>query len=141
MALLLGAAKSFDFHELDLGSEERLWDPYERWRSQHTVSRELQEEHNRFNVFKENVKHVHKANLLNKPYKLKLNKFADMTNHEFASTYASSKVSHNRMFQGGRSTCGYMHEKVTIFFHPPLIGGNKVQSPVSRIKANVVSFI
>ncbi|KAG2708045.1 hypothetical protein I3760_05G173100 [Carya illinoinensis] len=93
LALLLGIAKSFDFQEADLGSEERLWDLYERyWRSQHTVSRKLQEKHNRFNVFKENVKHVHK---------LKLNKFADMTNHEFATTYAGSKVSHNRMFRGG----------------------------------------
>ncbi|KAF5450185.1 hypothetical protein F2P56_030555 [Juglans regia] len=112
LALLLGVAKSFDFQEADLGSEERLWDLYERWRSQHTVSRELQEKHNRFNVFKENVKHVHKVNMmLNKPYKLRLNKFADMTNHEFASTYAGSKVSHNRMFRGGRRTCGFMHER------------------------------
>jgi KDEL-tailed cysteine endopeptidase len=112
LALLLGLAKSFDFQEEDLASEERLWDLYERWRSHHTVSQDLQEKHKRFNVFKENVKHVHKVNNMNKPYKLKLNKFADMTNQEFASSYAGSKVSHYRMFQGSRrGTGGFMHEK------------------------------
>lgn len=112
LALLLVLAKCIDFKEEDLASEERLWELYEKWRSQHTASRDLNEKHKRFNVFKENVKHVHKVNKMNKPYKLKLNKFADMTNHEFASSYASSKVSHNRMFQGIRQMTGFMHEKI-----------------------------
>lgn len=113
LSLVLGVANSFDFHEKDLASEESLWDLYERWRSHHTVSRSLTEKHKRFNVFKENVMHVHNTNKMDKPYKLKLNKFADMTNHEFRSTYAGSKVNHHKMFRGTQHGNGtFMYEKV-----------------------------
>ncbi|KAJ1403258.1 Peptidase C1A, papain C-terminal [Sesbania bispinosa] len=113
LALVLGVAKCFDFHEKDLASEESLWDLYEKWRSHHTVSRSLHEKHKRFNVFKANVLHVHNTNKMDKPYKLKLNKFADMTNHEFRSTYAGSKVNHHRMFRGTpRGNGTFMYEKV-----------------------------
>ena len=113
LALVLGVAESFDFHEKELESEEALWDLYERWRSHHTVSRSLEEKHKRFNVFKANVMHVHNTNKLDKPYKLKLNKFADMTNHEFRSIYAGSKVGHHRMFRGtSRGNGTFMYENV-----------------------------
>ncbi|XP_030476319.2 vignain-like [Syzygium oleosum] len=111
---ILGIAESFDFHERDLASEDSLWDLYERWRSHHTVSRSLEDKQKRFNVFKQNVMHVYWVNLQDKPYKLKLNKFADMTNHEFRSLYAGSKVGHHRMFRGVR--CGsesFMYEEFT----------------------------
>ncbi|XP_052481848.1 vignain-like [Gossypium raimondii] len=110
LALVFGVAESFDYHESDLASEESLWDLYERWRSQHTVSRDLEEKQKRFNVFKENLKHIHKVNQMDKPYKLKLNKYADMTNHEFMST-RSSKVSHYRMLHGPRQMTDFRHYK------------------------------
>ncbi|GAB2223687.1 hypothetical protein Droror1_Dr00004425 [Drosera rotundifolia] len=100
LALVVGLSQGFDFHEKDLESEESLWDLYERWRSHHTVSRSIEDKHKRFNVFKENVFHVHKVNKMDKPYKLKLNKFADLTNHEFRTLYASSKIKHHRMLKG-----------------------------------------
>lgn len=113
IALVIGLAESFDFHEKDLASEETLWDLYQRWRSQHTVSRSIDDKHKRFNVFKANVMHVHNTNKMDKPYKLKLNKFADMTNHEFKSIYAGSKVNHHRMFRGApRGSATFMYEKV-----------------------------
>ncbi|KAF9606013.1 hypothetical protein IFM89_021435 [Coptis chinensis] len=113
LALVLGFVESFDFHEKNLASEERLWDLYERWRSHHTVARDLNEKHKRFNVFKENVKYIHEFNKKDAPYKLKLNKFGDMTNHEFKSAYAGSKVKHHRMFQGSkRGTGGFMYANV-----------------------------
>ncbi|KAI4336256.1 hypothetical protein L6164_014802 [Bauhinia variegata] len=113
LALVLGVVESFDFHEKDLVSDDSLWDLYERWRSHHTVSRNLNEKHKRFNVFKANVMHVHNTNKMEKPYKLKLNKFADMTNHEFRSTYASSKVNHHTMFRGTpRGNGTFMYENV-----------------------------
>ncbi|XP_057422293.1 vignain-like [Lotus japonicus] len=113
LALFLSVAESFDYHEKDLASEEGLWDLYERWRSHHTVSRSLDEKHKRFNVFKANVMHVHETNKLDKPYKLKLNKFADLTNYEFKSIYASSKIDHHRMFHGiPRGNGSFMYENV-----------------------------
>ncbi|KAK7291579.1 hypothetical protein RIF29_06840 [Crotalaria pallida] len=113
LALVLGVAESIDFHEKDLASEQSLWDLYERWRSQHTVSRSLEEKQKRFNVFKANVMHVHNTNKLDKPYKLKLNMFADLTNHEFRRLYAGSKIHHHRMFHGTPQGNGtFMYENV-----------------------------
>ncbi|KAA8529670.1 hypothetical protein F0562_034230 [Nyssa sinensis] len=112
LALVLDLVQGFEFTEKDLESEDSLWSLYEKWRSHHTVSRDLEEKQKRFNVFKENVKHVHKVNKMDNPYKLKLNKFADMTNHEFRSSYAGSKVKHYRMLRGSRGgTGGFIHEK------------------------------
>lgn len=123
-AFLLGFVDSFDFHEKDLESEESLWNLYERWRSHHTVTRDLDDKNKRFNVFKENVKYIHNFNKKDAPYKLKLNKFAHMTNHEFKSAYAGSKVKHHRMFEGNRrGTGGFMNEKITDL--PPSIDWRK----------------
>ncbi|XP_071733936.1 vignain-like [Rutidosis leptorrhynchoides] len=102
LGLVLGVAWSFDFHEKELETEDSLWEMYERWRSYHTLATDHQEKQRRFNVFKANVQHVHETNKMNKPYKLQLNKFADMTNHEFRSIYAGSKIHHRRMLQGDR---------------------------------------
>ncbi|KAF9602988.1 hypothetical protein IFM89_033286 [Coptis chinensis] len=112
LALLLGLAQSFEFDEKDLESEESLWDLYERWRSHHTHSRDPKEKHKRFNVFKMNVKFIHEFNKKDKPYKLRLNKFGDMTSHEFKSSYAGSKVKHYRMLHGDRHKTGFIYDQV-----------------------------
>lgn len=114
IALVLEVSESFDFHDKDVTSDESLWDLYEIWRSHHMVFRELNEKQIRFNVFKTNVMHVHNTNKMDKRYKLKLNKFADMTNHEFRTTYVGSKVKHNRMFRGTPHGSGtFMYENFT----------------------------
>ncbi|KAL2510281.1 KDEL-tailed cysteine endopeptidase CEP1 [Forsythia ovata] len=110
LAMAFGLVKSLEFTERDLSSDESLWDLYERWRSHHTVSRDLTEKRKRFNVFKANVLYIHKVNQIDRPYKLKLNKFADMTSHEFRN-YFSSKIRHYRMLRGSRAVMGFMHEK------------------------------
>ncbi|KAL9251664.1 Vignain-like protein [Drosera capensis] len=110
MALVIGISQGFDFHEKDLESEESLWNLYERWRNHHTTSRSIEDKHKRFNVFEKNVLHVHKVNKMDKPYKLRLNKFADLTSHEFRTQYASSKIKHHRMLKGkarGSETFSY----------------------------------
>ncbi|WOL11310.1 hypothetical protein Cni_G20072 [Canna indica] len=99
------------FTEKDLASEESLWNLYERWRSHHTVSRDLDDKHRRFNVFKENVMFIHESNKEAKPYKLKLNKFGDMTTEEFRRTYAGSKIDHHRMLQGSDLRGKFTYEK------------------------------
>ncbi|KAL9239186.1 hypothetical protein vseg_013529 [Gypsophila vaccaria] len=102
MAMIIGLSEAIDFDEKDLETEDNLWELYEKWRSHHTVSRDLEDKQKRFNVFKENVKHIHNVNQLDKPYKLKLNKFADMTTHEFKTMFAGSKIRHHSMLQGLR---------------------------------------
>ncbi|XP_057811078.1 vignain-like [Salvia miltiorrhiza] len=103
-------ANCIDFTEKDLSSDESLWDLYQRWRSHHAVSpRNLEETRRRFNVFKANAQHIHAVNEMGKPYKLRLNRYADMTNHEFRASYAS-KIKHHRMLRGSRASTGFMHE-------------------------------
>ncbi|RRT68250.1 hypothetical protein B296_00015669 [Ensete ventricosum] len=111
IALALATADGITFTEKDLASEESLWDLYERWRSHHTVSRDLDEKLRRFNVFKANVAYIHESNKNDKPYKLGLNKFGDMTREEFRGTFAGSKIDHHRMLRGGRDgSGGFMYE-------------------------------
>ncbi|KAH9625108.1 hypothetical protein KSS87_005814, partial [Heliosperma pusillum] len=105
--LALGLAESFDFTEKDLASDDSLWDLYERWRAHHTVSRDLEDKKRRFNVFKANVLFINDVNKMDKPYKLSLNQFADMTNLEFRRSY-SSNINHQRMFHP-RPVTEFMH--------------------------------
>jgi hypothetical protein len=133
----------FDFHENDLGSEESLWDLYERWRSHHTViSKSLDEKHKRFNVFKENVTHVHTTNRMDKPYKLKMNKLADMTKWLTMSLGALTQVG-PRLSTAGCSKEHHVEVGASCTrrwteFPTLLTGGRKVMWPVLRTKAIVV---
>ncbi|MFS7910972.1 putative chymopapain protein [Helianthus anomalus] len=128
LALILGIVESFEFDDEELKSEEGMQRMYDRWRNHHNVHLEVSEDEKaeRFNVFKTNVQHVHRTNKMNKPYKLKLNKFATMTNHEFTSTYASSKLKHYRALRGPhksilnrKSNLNFTYEKVANI--PPAI--------------------
>ncbi|GJW86174.1 peptidase C1A, partial [Tanacetum coccineum] len=89
--------ESFDYHEKELETDEGLLRMYDRWRGHHQVEQRSPE---RFNVFKYNLRHVHDTNKMNKPYKLKLNMFANMTNLEFTNTYANSKIGHYQALRG-----------------------------------------
>ncbi|CAH2064873.1 unnamed protein product [Thlaspi arvense] len=112
--ILLQASQGFDYHEKELESEESLSKLYERWRNHHSVTRDSHEALKRFNVFRHNVLHVHKTNKKNKLYKLKINRFADITHHEFRNSYAGSNVKHHRMLCGPkRGSGGFMYENVT----------------------------
>ncbi|KAE8783309.1 papain-like cysteine proteinase [Hordeum vulgare] len=102
-------ASAMDFGDHDLASEDSLWALYERWREQHTVARDLGEKARRFNVFRENVRLIHEFNRGDAPYKLRLNRFGDMTADEFRRAYASSRVSHHRMFSRKEGGGGFMH--------------------------------
>lgn len=115
IVLVSGLAKSFEFDEEELATDGSLWKLYERWSHHHAISRELKEKHKRYNVFKENANHVLTVNQMNKPYKLKLNKFADMSNYEFVNLYARSNITHYRRLHGKRreGASGFMYEKAT----------------------------
>lgn len=130
LALLLGLAQGFDIHDRDLESDENLWELYERWRSHHRLSTDLREKHKRFNVFKHNVKYIHEFNKKDKPYKLKLNKFGDLTSFEFKTHYFS-KIKHYRTLHGERRPTGFMYQNVTRV--PPSIDWRQ-KGAVSPIK-------
>jgi KDEL-tailed cysteine endopeptidase len=106
------ARAGIPFTEKDLASEESLRALYEQWRSHYMVSRPagLQEQDDKarqFNVFKENVRYIHEANKKGRPFRLALNKFADMTTDEFRRAYAAgSRTRHHRALSGGRRRHG-----------------------------------
>uniref|UniRef100_A0ACD5X1Z6 Uncharacterized protein n=1 Tax=Avena sativa TaxID=4498 RepID=A0ACD5X1Z6_AVESA len=109
VAMAVAPALGIPFSEKDLASEENLRALYETWRSHYTVSRRglgADAEARRFNVFKENARYIHEANKKDRPFRLALNKFADMTTDEFRRTYAGSRVRHHLSLSGGRRRQG-----------------------------------
>jgi KDEL-tailed cysteine endopeptidase len=102
---------SMEIEDQDLASEESMWDLYERWQSYHSVSRQHEEKHRRFNFFKDNARHVHRVNKMGKPYKLKLNEYADMSNPEFKELYGA-RYTELRMSRP-RPTTDFMHARAT----------------------------
>jgi KDEL-tailed cysteine endopeptidase len=82
------------FADEDLESEKSLRSLYDKWALQHRSSRSLDsEEHaERFEIFKENVKYIDLVNKKDSPYKLGLNKFADLSNEEFKAIYMGTKM-------------------------------------------------
>lgn len=113
LTLVIKQTQCIPFDDKDVESDETLWQLYEKWRQHHTVSRDMNDKHKRFNVFKENVKYIHEVNKKDKPYKLALNKFADMTREEFRQTYAGSKIHHHVRLRGApRGSEGFMYENV-----------------------------
>lgn len=102
LAFAPAPAAAVDFGAEDLASEEALWALYERWRGRHALARDLGDKARRFNVFKANVRLIHEFNRRDEPYKLRLNRFGDMTADEFRRHYAGSRVAHHRMFRGDR---------------------------------------
>jgi KDEL-tailed cysteine endopeptidase len=114
--VILQTACGFDYDDKEIESEEGLSTLYDRWRSHHSVPRSLNEREKRFNVFRHNVMHVHNTNKKNRSYKLKLNKFADLTINEFKNAYTGSNIKHHRMLQGpkrGSKQFMYDHENLS----------------------------
>ncbi|KAI3763195.1 hypothetical protein L1987_53647 [Smallanthus sonchifolius] len=94
---MCGVAESFHYHEKELETEEGFRGMYDRWRDHHSIDFQNDE---RFNVFRSNVKRIHESNKMDKPYKLKVNEFADLTNLEFINTYGNSRISHFQALRG-----------------------------------------
>ncbi|XP_042380639.1 thiol protease SEN102-like [Zingiber officinale] len=133
LALAFTISRCIPFTEEDLSSEDRLWALYERWRSHHTVSRDLDEKRRRFNVFKHNIKFIHEFNKKDEPYKLKLNAFADLTNQEFLDHYAGSKIEHHRIRRGEKPEGEFKHGHIDIYKLPASVDW-RTQGAVTPVK-------
>ncbi|CAN6226331.1 unnamed protein product [Urochloa humidicola] len=93
LATAVAAAQGMQLTDMDVSSEESLRNLYERWRSVHTVSLDLEEKESKFEAFKANAMHIHDFNKRKDvPYKLGLNKFSDLTLEEFTATYTGAKL-------------------------------------------------
>jgi len=92
------------FTDEELKSEESLRGLYDKWALQHRSTRSLDsDEHaKRFDIFKENVKYIDSVNKKDGPYKLGLNKFADLSNEEFKAMHMTTKMEKHQSLRGDR---------------------------------------
>uniref|UniRef100_A0A7N0UXB0 Cysteine protease n=1 Tax=Kalanchoe fedtschenkoi TaxID=63787 RepID=A0A7N0UXB0_KALFE len=77
----------------DLTSIGRLIELFETWVAKHSkVYNSIEEKLERFEVFKDNLKHIHERNKEVTEYWLGLNEFADLSHEEFRSSYLGLKA-------------------------------------------------
>ncbi|KAJ8645245.1 hypothetical protein MRB53_006993 [Persea americana] len=77
----------------DLTSEDRLLELFEKWLSKHgRVYASIEEKWHRFEVFKDNLKHIDETNKKVSNYWLGLNEFADLSHEEFKDKYLGLKL-------------------------------------------------
>eukprot|EP00268_Persea_americana_P062323 TRINITY_DN7985_c0_g1_i4.p1 TRINITY_DN7985_c0_g1~~TRINITY_DN7985_c0_g1_i4.p1 ORF type:complete len:184 (+),score=19.10 TRINITY_DN7985_c0_g1_i4:319-870(+) len=76
----------------DLTSQDKLIELFESWLSKHSKSySSIEEKFHRFEIFKDNLKHIDDTNKLMRNYWLGLNEFADMSHEEFKDKYLGLK--------------------------------------------------
>lgn len=84
----------------DLTSMDKLIERFEEWISKHgKIYETIEEKWHRFEVFKDNLKHVDETNKKVSSYWLGLNEFADLTHQEFQNMYLGLKVDSSRTRQ------------------------------------------
>lgn len=80
------------YTEEDLTSNDRLIDLFESWMAKHSKSyATIKETMRKFEVFKDNLKHIDETNEKRTSYWLGLNEFADLSHKEFKMMYLGLK--------------------------------------------------
>jgi xylem cysteine proteinase len=96
----------------DLGSHDRLIKLFEEWVAKYRKAyASFEEKLKRFEVFKENVKHIDEINREVSSYWLGLNEFADLTHDEFKAAYLG--LSHQRPSRTSSSGSGFRYGGVS----------------------------
>ncbi|RWR81416.1 cysteine proteinase RD21A-like protein [Cinnamomum micranthum f. kanehirae] len=85
-------------------SDKEVRSLYQAWLVKHKrSSNDLEEMENRFQIFKDNLRFIDEHNAGSHGFKLGLNRFADLTNEEYRSTYLGVKVEGKRRLSRPKS--------------------------------------
>ncbi|XP_020219761.1 cysteine protease XCP2 [Cajanus cajan] len=80
----------------DLKSMDKLIELFESWMSKHNkIYESIEEKLLRFEIFKDNLKHIDETNKVVSNYWLGLNEFADLSHQEFKKKYLGLKVDYS----------------------------------------------
>lgn len=106
LLLLLLAATAF---AVPARTDEEVRELYENWLKKHGRSNNLLEASDgRFEIFKDNLKFIDEHNAGDHSFRLGLNRFADLTNEEYRSTYLGVRGPRRRRSSGEGSE-QYLH--------------------------------
>ncbi|GAA0175829.1 cysteine protease [Lithospermum erythrorhizon] len=99
----LSSAKEFSivgYSPDDLTCIDKLINLFENWIENHgKIYETIEEKLHRFEIFKENLKHIDERNKEITEYWLGLNEFSDLTHEEFKKMYLGLKVDENKIPQ------------------------------------------
>lgn len=96
-SLLFLASASASFER----SDKEVLGLYMKWQAQHGKAQNgLLERGERFEIFKDNLKFIDEHNSVDRPYKLGLNKFADLTNEEYRNRFLGTRPNSEKMLLG-----------------------------------------
>ncbi|PIN08739.1 Cysteine proteinase Cathepsin L [Handroanthus impetiginosus] len=89
-------------------SESETMALYESWLVKHgKVYNAIGEKEKRFEIFKDNLKFIDEHNSVDRPYKVGLNRFADLTNEEYRSMFVSGRLDRKARLMNRRVTNRY----------------------------------
>ncbi|RDX80695.1 Cysteine proteinase RD21A, partial [Mucuna pruriens] len=129
---LLGVSSALDmsiisYEKSGWRSDETVMSIYERWLVKHgKVYNSLTEKDKRFQIFKDNLNFINEHNAENRTYKVGLNRFADLSNHEYRANYLGTKIDPKRMMTK------------TSYRYAPRVGDNLPESVDWRKEGAVV---
>lgn len=74
-------------------NEDEVMDLYESWLVKHGKNyNAIAVKQRRFQIFKDNLKFIDEHNSVDRPYKLGLNRFADLTNEEYSFKFVGGRL-------------------------------------------------
>ncbi|KAK9284916.1 hypothetical protein L1049_024097 [Liquidambar formosana] len=86
-------------HGQESRSDAEVMAMYKSWLAKHHKAYNgLEETERRFEIFRDNLRFIDEHNALNRPYKVGLNRFADLTNEEYRSMYLGTRTDAKRRF-------------------------------------------
>lgn len=114
----------------DLTSMDKLIELFESWMAKHgKIYETIEEKLRRFDIFKDNLKHIDERNKAVSNYWLGLNEFADLTHHEFKSMYLGLRP----VTAGPRESESFSYEHVSLVDLPKSVDWRK-KGAVTNVK-------